>query len=128
MKLVENRQPALEETKRVARILDIVARINARPKVWTRRALSEVFEISERRIQQDFDIIIHRLHLPLRHCRQGYYFAEPCALPSVVFAFNEAVALLLAASVGRSTAGVDSAELAAALSRLASIFPPELRG
>lgn len=117
----------LEETKRVARILDIVARINSRPKVWTRKALAQAFEISERRIQHDLDIIRHRLRLPLCWTPKGYYFADIQMLPAVTFAFGEAVALLLAAAVGRATAGVDSAELAAALSRLTAVFPAELR-
>jgi predicted DNA-binding transcriptional regulator YafY len=43
----------------------------------------------------------------------------------VTFAFGEAAALLLAASVGRSMAGVGPAELAAALTRLKEAFPPE---
>lgn len=117
----------LEETKRVARLLDIIARISARPKVWTRRALAQAFEVSERRLQEDLDIIVHRLHLPLAHCRSGYYFRQTTPLPAVTFAFGEAVALLLAAGVGRTSAGVDSAELAAALTRLEHAFPPELR-
>jgi len=117
----------LEETKRVARLLDIIARISTRPKMWTRRALAQAFEISERRIQEDLEILIHRLCLPLVHSRTGYYLTELKPLPSVTFAFGEAVALLLAANVGRSTAGVDSAELAAALTRLKEAFPTELR-
>lgn len=116
----------LEETKRVARLLDIILRINTRPKMWTRRALARAFEISERRIQQDLDILVHRLCLPLRHARAGYYLADCRALPAVTFAFGEAVALLLAANVGRAMAGVSSAELAAALARLKDAFPPEL--
>ncbi|MHB9090602.1 MAG: helix-turn-helix transcriptional regulator [Chloroflexota bacterium] len=117
----------LEETKRVARVLDVIARISSRPKVWTRRALAQAFEISERRLQDDLDIVVHRLRLPLSHCRTGYYFTDTKPLPAVTFAFGEAVALLLAASVGRATAGVASAEVAAALTRLEDAFPPELR-
>lgn len=117
----------LEETKRVARLLDIVARISTRPKTWTRRALSLAFEISERRIQEDLEILVHRLHLPLAHCRTGYYLREPNSLPAVTFAFGEAAALLLAGSVGRATSGVSSVELTAALARLKEVFPPEFR-
>jgi len=116
-----------EETKRVARLLDIIARISTRPKVWTRRALAQAFEISERRIQEDLDIVVHRLCLPLAHSKTGYYFTDTKPLPAVTFAFGEAVALLLAASVGRVTAGVDSAELAAALARVEHAFPREMR-
>jgi len=116
-----------EETKRVARLLDIIGRISSRPKVWTRRSLAEVFEISERRIQQDLEIVVHRLCLPLARSRTGYYFTSPHAFPSVNFAFGEAVALLLAAKAGESLSGVGSAELAAALHRLKDAFPPEFR-
>lgn len=124
----QNGQGALEETKRVARLLDMIVRISTRPKMWTRRALAQAFEISERRIQEDLEILVHRLHLPLGHCRTGYYFTNHRPLGAVSFAFGEAVALLLAASVARATAGVGSAELAAALTRLKEAFPVELRG
>ncbi|MBI4316849.1 MAG: WYL domain-containing protein [Chloroflexi bacterium] len=116
-----------EETKRVARLLDIIARISSRPKTWSRRRLAEVYEISERRIQQDLEILVHRLCLPLARSRSGYYFTRPHAFPSVSFAFGEAVALLLAAKVAESLAGVGSAELAAALHRLKAAFPVEFR-
>lgn len=127
MQVPDARPVVYEETKRVARLLDIIARIGSRPKVWTRRALAHAFEISERRIQQDLEILVHRLNLPLAHSRTGYYFTRPRALPAVAFAFGEAVALLLASSVARSTAGVDSVELTAALARLKSAFPTEFR-
>ena len=127
MQLYSSDPPILEETKRVARLLDIIVRISTRPKIWTRRALAQAFEISERRIQEDLDILIHRLHLPVGHCRTGYYLEDRPALPAVTLAFGEAVALLLAVSVGHSTAGVDSAELAAAFTRLADALPKDLR-
>lgn len=47
---------ALEGAKRVARLLDIAARIGARPKAWTRRMLARTFWIGERRIQQDLEL------------------------------------------------------------------------
>ncbi len=117
----------LEETKRVARLLDIIARISTRPRTWTRRALAQAFEVSERRIQDDLSILVHRLGLPLAHSPTGYYLTQSQSLPSVNFSFGEAVALLLAASVGGSTGGVDPADLAAALRRLSGAFPRELQ-
>ena len=118
----------LQETKRVARLLDIACRINTRPRHWTRRALAEAFEISERRIQEDLEILTNRLSLPLGHCRDGYFFTRDLAFPAVTFAFGEAAALLLAAHVGRGMSGVATAELAAAFGRLKDAFPPDLRG
>ncbi len=117
----------LEETKRVARLLDIIARISTRPKTWTRRALAQAYEISERRIQDDLSILVHRLGLPLAHSAAGYYLTQSQSLPSVTFSFGEAIALLLSANVGGSTVGVDPADLAAALQRLKGAFPPELQ-
>ncbi len=119
--------PKYEETRRIARVLRIISSISARPRYWTRRALAAEHEVSERRIQSDLQLIQQGLRFPLAHSRQGYYFLETRALPAVNFAFGEAVALLLAASVGRATAGVDSAELAAGLARLNTAFPAELR-
>lgn len=117
----------LEETKRVGRLLDTIVRIQTRPKVWTRKALAQAYEISERRVQEDLEILVHRLRLPLAHCRTGYYFTDVQIIPSITFTFGEAVALLLSASVGRNMAGIDAAELAAALTRLRDAFPIELR-
>lgn len=95
------------------------------PRRYLRRDLAERFEISERMIQKDFEVVRHGLKLPLRHSRDGYYFEEMPRLPALQHTFPEALALLLAVQAARKISGLGSAELAAAIARLEALFPPE---
>lgn len=104
-----------QEIRRTARILDLIQRIAVRPHQWKRNALAADFEISERQVQKDLDIVRHRLRLPLQHDRQGYYFTRIPQLPAVTYSFSEALALLLAVQSARQVSGIASAELAAAV-------------
>lgn len=116
----------LEETKRITRILDIVQLIYSSPGQWTRKALAEKYELSERQIQRDFDIIRHGLLLELERPGQKYRFAEVPRLPVVSYSLSEALALILAVQ-SASEYGVESSELASAMGRLESVFPKEFR-
>ena len=51
----------LEETKRTTRILEIVRIIATAPRRYLRRDLAQRFEVSERMIQKDLDVIRHGL-------------------------------------------------------------------
>jgi predicted DNA-binding transcriptional regulator YafY len=114
-----------EETKRTSRILEIVQMIAIAPRRYLRRDLAERFEISERMIQKDLDVIRHGLKLPLHHCRDGYYLEDVPRLPALQYSFPEALALLLAVQAARQVSGVGSSELAAAVARLEALFPVE---
>lgn len=114
-----------EETKRTSRILEIVQIIAIAPRRYLRRDLADRFEISERMIQKDLDVIRHGLKLPLMHSREGYYFEEMPRLPVLQYTFAEALALLLAVQAARQVSGVGSVELAAAVARLEALFPSE---
>ena len=116
-----------EETKRTARILEIVQIIAAAPRRYLRRDLAARFEVSERMIQKDLDVIRHGLKLSLMHSPEGYYFEEIPQLPALQYTFSEALALLLAVQAARQVSGVSSGELAAAVARLEALFPPEFR-
>lgn len=118
----------LPETTRIARVLDLVWHINAAPRHWTRKRLAERFEVSERSITSDLEIIKHRLHFDLQLERgKGYYFATVPQLPSVSYSINEALALILAARAARQFPGVPQQDLSLAITRLSSIIPTELR-
>lgn len=116
-----------EETRRTARVLDIIQHIAVYPRRWTRRGLAERFEVSERQIQKDLQVIRHGLRLPLLRDAGGYYFERLPHLPTTAYSFSEALALLSAARAAQAIPGIDSAELAAAIARLESIFPDEMR-
>ncbi|MEW6573829.1 MAG: WYL domain-containing transcriptional regulator [Bacillota bacterium] len=116
----------LEETKRVSRIIELVQIIAASPRRWSRQDLAARFEVSERMIQKDLQIIRHGLKLQLVRSPEGYYFGKTPVLPVLQFTFAEALALLLAIQAARQLSGLGSAELAAALGRLEALFPREL--
>ena len=117
----------LEETKRTSRILEIVQMIALHPCKYRRRDLAERFEVSERMIQKDLDIVRHDLRLSLCNDGEGYYFDQLPRLPTTAYSFTEALALLTAARAAQAVPGVNSAELAAAIARLETLFPADLR-
>jgi predicted DNA-binding transcriptional regulator YafY len=115
------------ETQRASRILEIVSRVSARPKMWTRTGLATNFDVSERQITKDLDVIRHGLKLDLRYARGGgYYFESIPSLPAVSYSLAEALAIYLAAEAGRRMIGIPQEDLSAALARLGSIMPAEL--
>lgn len=115
------------ESQRASRILEIVSRISARPRMWTRAGLAQDFEVSERQITKDLDVIRHGLKLDLRYERGGgYYFETIPSLPSVSYTLSEALSIYLAAEAGRRMVGIPQEDLSAALARLSSIMPDEL--
>jgi predicted DNA-binding transcriptional regulator YafY len=116
-----------EQTRRIARVLEIIQQIASAPGRWTRRTLAEHHEIGERMIQKDLELIRIRLGLKLTRQGGGYVFQRLPHLPTPTYIFSEALALLVAARAAQVIPGVNSAELAAAIARLESIFPDELR-
>jgi len=114
-----------EELKRTSRILELVQIITVAPRRYLRRDLAQRFEVSERMIQKDLDVIRHGLKLALLHSPEGYYFEEVPRLPALQYSFPEALALLLAVQAARQISGIGSLELAAAAARLEALFPPE---
>ncbi len=116
-----------EETKRTARILELIQIIALRPCEYSRRRLAERFEVSERMIQKDLEMIRHGLKLSLCNEGNGYFFEQLPHLPTTFYSFTEALALLTAARTAQVIPGVNSAELAAAIARLEPLFPTEFR-
>jgi len=116
----------MEETKRMARVLQIVQRIAVAPHEWQRKDLAREYGVTERQIQRDLTVIRHGLKLDLRRSIDGYYFATLPRLPTVSYSLSEALALMLAVQAA-SHFGVDTGALASAIARLESVFPHEFR-
>lgn len=114
-----------QEIKRTSRVLQIIHLIALRPRQYRAKDLAQQFEISERMVKKDIQIIRHGLRLALCSSRRGYYFDETPQLPAVSYRFTEALALVQAAQVSRQVAGISSTDLAAAVARLIALFPPE---
>jgi predicted DNA-binding transcriptional regulator YafY len=128
MRKLVSEERRLPEVTRIARVLDIIWRIAAAPRYWSRKRLADEFEISERMITADLEIIRHRLRFDLRNERgAGYYFVAVPQLPSVTYSVPEALALVLAAEAGRQNPGIPQGDLSSAIARLASVIPAELR-
>lgn len=115
-----------QETRRTARLLNMINLIANAPKYWTRKRLAAEFDVSERQITKDLEILKHGLKFEIEHAREGYYFTRVPRLPTVSFSFEEGLALLLAVRAGGDLEGVDGASLAAATGRLESLFPRDL--
>lgn len=95
--------------------------------MWTRAGLANHYEISERQITKDLDVIRHGLKFVLNYERGGgYYFERVPNLPAVSYSLAEALAIYLAAEAGRRMVGIPQEDLSAALARLGSIMPEEL--
>jgi proteasome accessory factor B len=115
------------QIRRTARILEIIQQIATQPGLWSRKRLAELHEISERMITKDLELIKIRLGLKTVHDGKGYSFVRLPQMPTATYSFSEALALLTAARLAQAVPGVNSTELAAAIARLESVFPDELR-
>jgi predicted DNA-binding transcriptional regulator YafY len=115
----------LEETKRISRVIEIIRMIAVSPGRYLRRDLADRFEVSERMIQKDLEIVRHGLKFELLHDLAGYRFERVPVLPALHFTLSEALSLLLALQAAWQVPGIGSVELAASVARLKAQFPPE---
>lgn len=118
--------PNPEECRRARRIVDMLLRIANQPRRWTRRHLAEYYEVSEKQIDKDVQLIRHGLPMPLGHVREGYYFERMAILPALSLSLPEALSLLLAARLGQQMPGVSGGDLSAAIARLETLLPKPL--
>jgi proteasome accessory factor B len=105
------------------RILEVMTLIHNAPRRWTRRALSERLEISERQLDKDFELIRNGLRCELRHSRDGYYFTRLPELLPVRYTATEAMALITALQFAGDSGALDPASLASALARTEGALP-----
>lgn len=115
-----------EETKRIARVLQIVQLISSQPRSWSRRGLAGRFELSERMLDNDLQLIRHALHYDLQRKGGGYYFAGGPPLRPLQFTIPETLALVLAAQQARATGTVDVEPIASGMARLENALPPNI--
>lgn len=116
-----------DDTRRTARVLKIIQQIAAAPGRWSRKSLADYHEVGERMIQKDISLIRYKLGLDLQHDGESYAFGRLPHLPTLAYSFGEALALITAVRAAQAVPGVNSADLAAAVARLESVFPAELR-
>jgi len=120
---IDDHEPRLEETKRVSRVLRTIRLVSAHPRTWTRARLAERFELSERMIDKDLQLLRHGLCFDLQHVQSGYYFATAPVVQPIELSVPEALALALAAQQARDTGAADATIMASALAQLEQALP-----
>lgn len=116
----------LEETKRLGRVLKVAGMLTSSPHSWTRAGLAKLFEVNERSIDRDLEML-RGLGYEIAHSRSGYAFTRTPALPPVTLTLPEVLALTLAALLARDSGDIDTASLGAALAQLEARMPASAR-
>jgi hypothetical protein len=101
-------EPRLEETKRTARLLQIMLMVAAAPHHYTRKDFAKRFDVSTRMISKDMELISNITGFDLQGGRDGYSFTRVPDLPLLHFSVAETLALLNAIGVAKHMSGVDS--------------------
>jgi len=114
------------ELQRVARLVDMLVVLSHQR--LRRRELAQRYEVSERQITADLQVLRRALNLEIVSTGEGYRIASLPSLPSVQFETLELLALLLAALAGSRSPGVPQDKLASAIERLYTVLPQQLRG
>ena len=117
----------LEETKRVARVIKLAALLTAQPGRWRRASLSARYEVGERQIARDLELL-RGCGYAIRHTPGGYIFEHAPTLPALSLSVPEVLTLALAAGLARDAGDVDTATLGAALAKLEALVPPGALG
>lgn len=116
----------LEETKRLARVLKVAGLLTSQPRQWKRASLATLFEVSERAIDRDLEML-RGLGYEITRTASGYAFARAPALPPLTLTLPEVLALTLAAGLARDRGDIDTASMGAALAQLEALMPAATR-
>ncbi len=115
------------ETTKLGRILKIAGRITSQPRQWSRVRLAGEFEVAERTIDRDLEMLRGLGYEITQSKTAGYSFTQTPALPSVLLSLPDVLALTLAAELARDRGDIDTASLGAALARLMDAVPAQGR-
>lgn len=91
--------PRREETKRLARVLRVMARLTSQPNQWTRARLAGAFEVGARSIDRGLELLRGLGYEITRSRGQGYAFAHAPPLPPVPLSLQDVLPLAIAATV-----------------------------
>ncbi len=116
-------EPRLEETKRVARVLRLLHLLQSQPRQWTRAALSIEFDVSERMLDNDLQLIRHGLGCVLKRSHGGYFIESGPVIHALRLSVPEALALTLSAQHARDAQIIDAVVLAGALAHIEEALP-----
>ncbi len=113
-------------TYQMARIIKIASLIHDQPRKWTRPRLAERFEVNKATIQRDIDLL-REMGIEIVPCgKQGYKMISDFFLPALNLDFEEALALITAASFYKATEGKQAIEvLNRAIHKITTTLPKQ---
>ena len=113
-------------TYQMARIIKIAYLIHDQPRKWTRPRLAEQFEVNKATIQRDIDLL-REMGIVIVPCgKQGYEMISDFFLPTLNLTFEEALALVTAASFYKATEGQHAIEvLNRAIHKITTTLPKQ---
>ena len=112
--------------KQMARIIQVAHLIHIKPREWTRPMLAEHFNVDKTTIQRDIKLLCE-MGIEIVPCgKAGYEIISDFFLPALDLEFNEALALVTAASFYRGTESKSSVEvLNSAIGKIMTTLPLE---
>ncbi len=89
----------------MARIIEVASLIHHEPRKWTRPRLAESLEVSKATIQRDIKLL-HEMGIEIvPQGKHGYEMVSDFFLPALNLNFEEALALIIAASFYQAAEG-----------------------
>ena len=112
----------------MARIIKVASLIHNEPRKWTRPRLAERFEVNKATVQRDIDLL-REMGIAIVPCgKQGYEIISDFFLPALNLDFQEALALVTAASFYRAAEGEQAIEVInRAIHKITSVLPKQAR-
>ncbi len=101
----------MHRTYQMARIIQVAHLIHNEPRKWTRPRLAERFEVNKTTIQRDVDLLREMGIQIESRGKQGYEMISDFFLPALNLDFEEALALVTAASFYKTTEGKQTVEV-----------------
>ena len=110
----------------MARIIKVASLIHNEPRKWTRPRLAKRFKVNKATIQRDIDLL-REMGIAIVPCgKQGYEMISDFFLPALNLDFQEALALVTAASFYRAAEGEQAIEVInRAIYKITSVLPKQ---
>ena len=111
-------------TYQMARVLRVASCIHHQPRQWTRARLADNLRVNKATIQRDIDLLRAMGIQIIARGKQGYEMNSDFFLPALNLNFEEALALITAASVYRANEGQQAKNtLDNAIAKIATNLP-----
>ena len=115
-------------TYQMARVLRVASRIHHQPRQWTRARLADSLGVDKTTIQRDIDLLREMGIQIAARGKQGYEMNSDFFLPGLNLSFEEALALITAASVYKANEGQQTKDtLEDAIAKIARGLPKGTR-